>query len=69
MVPTIDLVTVSDIWSMTIQDRLVYHNIQNNGNQNNDIQNNYFSIMAPSKTTFTITKLSIMKFSIAINKM
>jgi len=26
-VPTIDLVTVSDIWSTTIQDRLVYHNM------------------------------------------
>jgi len=26
LVPTIDLITVSDIWSTTIQDRLVYHN-------------------------------------------
>ncbi len=25
LVPTIDLITVSDIWSTTIQDRLVYH--------------------------------------------
>ena len=26
LIPTIDLVTLSDIWSTTIQDRLVYHN-------------------------------------------
>ncbi len=25
LVPTIDLITVSDIWSTTIQDRLLYH--------------------------------------------
>ncbi len=25
LIPTIDLVTISDIWSTTIQDRLVYH--------------------------------------------
>ncbi len=25
LIPTIDLVTLSDIWSTTIQDRLVYH--------------------------------------------
>jgi hypothetical protein len=27
LVPTINLITVSDIWSTTIQDRLLYHNI------------------------------------------
>jgi hypothetical protein len=27
LVPTIDLITVSDIWSTTIQDRLIYHNV------------------------------------------
>jgi len=27
LVPTIDLITVSDIWSTTIQDRLFYHTI------------------------------------------
>ncbi len=27
LVPTIDLITVSDIWSTTIQDRLLYHNV------------------------------------------
>ncbi len=27
LIPTIDLITVSDIWSTTIQDRLLYHTI------------------------------------------
>ncbi len=28
MIPTIDLVTLSDIWTTTIQVRLVYHNLR-----------------------------------------
>jgi hypothetical protein len=27
LIPTIDLVTLSDIWTTTIQVRLVYHNL------------------------------------------
>jgi hypothetical protein len=34
LVLTIDLITVSDIWSTTIQDRLVYHNIYLHVNRN-----------------------------------
>ncbi len=36
MIPTIDLITVSDIWSTTIQDRLLYHNTDSQTNRQTD---------------------------------
>jgi hypothetical protein len=50
LVPTIDLITVSDIWSTTIQDRLFYHTI---------LQMSHFErvaqFAAESKLPFSIT--------------
>ncbi len=71
LVPTIDLVTVSDIWSTTIQDRLVYHTLRRTTFSRTTLSINILIIMTLSRNTFAHngtqqTKLSRKTLSIIL---